>query len=105
MRALRLAIVVLLSVGITLLPVAAAVQHTHAAMCMQLVDAQHGDCGCCGEAAPCVQAPCGAQCLSTQAALPVDNRLSSPSRANLRVAHSAIPRSLMLTPDPPPPRA
>lgn len=105
MRPLWLAIAILLSVGVTLLPAAAAVQHAHAVKCMQLIETQHGDCDCCGDATPCTSSACATQCLNSQAGLTTDTGPRPVPREKLRLDLSALVQSLTISPDPPPPRS
>lgn len=105
MRILRVAITALLSLGLVLSPVAAGMARAHMVKCEQKMSMQHEDCGCCGDANACPPSACVTQCFNTQAALTTDIGLRPVQREKLRLDPSALVKSLIVSPDPPPPRS
>ncbi len=105
MRALRVAIAVLLSLGLVLSPVATGVAQAHIVKCEQMMSTQNDDCGCCGDNAACSSSACVAQCFNTQVGLTTDSGLRPVPREKLRIDSSAVVQSLTVSPDPPPPRS
>lgn len=105
MRVIRLAFAVLISLGLTLAPVAAGMAQAHMVKCEQMMGAQHDDCDCCGDSAACPPSACAAQCFTIQPALAADAVFVPLPHEKLRVELTALLRSLTLSPDPPPPRS
>ena len=105
MRVVRLTIAVLISLGLSLAPVAAGVAEAHMVKCEQMMGAQHDDCDCCGDPATCPPSSCVTQCFTIQVGLAEGAVLTPLLRERLRIDPSASVRSLTLSPDPPPPRS
>ena len=105
MRIIRLAITTLLTLGLTLSPVAAGIAQVHMVKCEQMMSAQPDDCSCCGDAAKCPPTSCVAKCFSSQPGLATDISVVRTLHEKLSVQPSAMVRSLTFSPDPPPPRS
>ena len=114
MRFVRFMFAIVIALGLGLSPVAAGmvqakmVKCDHEMMMDEAMDGQsmdQGDCACCHDAAKCPPSACALKCFGAQAVLAVDAALLTPVRAQQDVEPAAIPRSLTIPPEPPPPRA
>ena len=104
MRIVRIAIATLVTMGLTLSPVAAGLAQAHMVKCERMMMTQHDGCSCCGDVAKCPPTSCVAKCFGSQMGLTDDSQLPQPERQKLNVGPSAIVWSLAFSPDPPPPR-
>ncbi|HKZ95466.1 MAG TPA: hypothetical protein VJ045_00640 [Hyphomicrobiaceae bacterium] len=105
MRIIRVVIAVVLTLGLVVSPVAAAMAQVQMAKCEQMTSMDHDDCLCCGEATGCPASSCVAQCFSSQAGLAGGASLPRPSHQELKDCPSVMHWSLTISPDLPPPRS
>lgn len=105
MRLLRLAIASLITLGLTLSPVAAGLAQAQVAKCEQMLGAQKDNYDCCGGGAACPPSACAAQCFTTQPALIADVVFVTLPQKKSLIGLAACLHSLTLSPDPPPPRS
>jgi hypothetical protein len=120
MRILRRIVAVLLTLGLSLSPVAAGVASLGTRDCdraqmmadallpeqgaAQMSAADEHDCSCCKAMAQCSPAFCAAMCFGALGVLPGVDRLASLPHEIFGAGLVPVDRGLFWPPDPPPPR-
>ena len=118
MRAIRIIIAALLTLGLTLSPVAAGWAQAQMVMCdhektmtdgaamadTQSTVAAQDDCSCCKGVAKCSPSFCAAKCAGSYGLVGADISLVRIPRQIFGADLTAVLRWLTLSPDPPPPR-